>query len=687
MRSISLLISTMASSVTLAQLSHGGRPYEWDNGFDRTSIPVISFLTGVEAPEFRNGPIDGEFNYGVQRFMEIDVISHGEWIDIENGWRLCRLVVESPGAVMLSLQFDRWELPEGALVYLYDDARENFIGGFDRTNRAPDGTMATAVLPGDRIIVEYRIPPMREVGELRIASLTHGHLDIFRFRSESRDIDPGYQSAACHINVNCPDASAWQDQKRAVVLFLRPTGAGCTGVLLNNTAQPGRPFVHVANHCYQATESQWVFYFNYEAAGCVGSTGPSNQTLTGAALRAVYYYDDFVLLELFNTPPASYNVYYAGWDRTGNTPTSGTVIHHPLYDVKKITFNTGPVTSYVYEGFQTWRNYWTQGIVEAVSSGAPMFDQNKRMVGHMLDGGQTCSNAATTPTYCAKFSESWDGSSASTRLRDWLDPANTTTQLNGYDPNAASNPAVKVRVRAMLEGPYDGTSQLMNATLRTNGLVPLNEPYTNIGYPHVGGGGGESTTGSVLAVNTTNAIVDWVVVELRNKNNSSQVLATKSALIQRDGDVVATDGTSDVSFNMPVDQYFIAVRHRNHLGIMTSTAQPLSSTATLIDLSSSSALLFGGANAAKTVGSRKVMFAGDVNSDGTIKYTGASNDRDAILVTIGGTIPTNVTNAYTRSDVNMDGSARYTGANNDRDVILLNIGGTVPSNIKMDSLP
>jgi hypothetical protein len=687
MRASVLLLLLGLGQASFSQLSQGGRPIEWDLPLDQGSVPVITLEGTVEVPAFRGQPGAGEFDYGTQRTIQIDVPAQGEWTDLEDGWRLCRVAVESPGAIMMSLQFDRWELPAGALVYVYDDAREHFIGGFDQSNRAPDGTMATAVLPGDRIVVEYRVPPATKIGELHISSLTHGYRDIFGFRSEGRDIDPGYQSAACHININCPEAATWQDQKRAVALFLRPTGAGCTGVLLNNTAQPGRPFFHVANHCYQPTESQWVFYFNYESAGCVGTTGPSDQTLTGATLRASYYYDDFVLLELFNTPPASYNVYYAGWDRTGNTPTAGTVIHHPLYDVKKITFNTGPVTSAEYESFQTWRNYWTQGIVEAVSSGAPMFDQNKRMVGHMLDGSQTCSNAATSPTYCAKFSESWDGSSSTTRLRDWLDPANTTTQLNGYDPNASPNPTVKVRVRAMLEGPYDSSTQLMTATLRANGLVPLNEPYTNIGYQHVNGGGGESTTSSVLSVTGTNSIVDWVVIELRNKNNSSQVLATRSALIQRDGDVVATDGTSDVSFNMAADQYFIAVRHRNHLGIMTATAQTLSTTATLIDMSSSSASLFGGANATKTIGTRKVMFAGDVNSDGLVKYTGSNNDRDQILVTIGGVIPTNVVNAYTRSDVNMDGSARYTGANNDRDMILINIGGTIPSNVKQDSLP
>ena len=141
-------------------------------------------------------------------------------------------------------------------------------------------------------------------------------------------------------------------------------------------------------------------------------------------------------VELFDTPPASYGVYYAGWDRSGAQPLNQTVIHHPLYDVKKITFDNDPATSYAdAEGIQMWRNYWDSGIVEAVSSGSPLFDHNKRIIGHMTEGAQTCANVVTVFTGCAKFSESWDGAAATSRLRDWLDPANTTAQLDGYDPN------------------------------------------------------------------------------------------------------------------------------------------------------------------------------------------------------------------------------------------------------------
>jgi hypothetical protein len=504
--------------------------------------------------------------------------------------------------------------------------------------------------------------------------------------AEARDFDPGYQSAPCHINTSCPEAAPYQQQKRAVAMFIRPSGAGCTGVLLNNTATPGRPYFHVANHCYEANAGQWVFYFNYESPTCVGSVGPTTQTLTGATLRAAYYYDDLCLLELNNTPPASFNVFYAGWDRSGATPQSSVVIQHPLYDVKKIAFNNDPSTSYTDAiGVQCWRGNWDQGLVQAVSSGSPLFDQNGRMVGHMYDGAQVCSTATSVPTDCAKFSASWDGTTSTTRLRDWLDPSNTVMQLNGYDPNATV--ALPLRVRAYLEGPYNTTTLQMNTNLRTAGLVPLMEPYTALGYAHVAGGGGESTTPAVLAITGANAVVDWVVVELRSGSNAAQVVATRSGLLQADGDVVAPDGTSALSFGVAAGAYYIALRHRNHLGIATLNTITLGTTTTTVDLSNGTTPLFGGAAATETIGARKCLYAGDVTRNNVLQYTGTGNDRDPILSRIGGTVPTGTAAGYFLEDVNLDGVVLYTGNANDRDIILQNIGGTVPTGTRAAQLP
>ncbi|MCB0813073.1 MAG: hypothetical protein KDB87_07890 [Flavobacteriales bacterium] len=698
MRFVVSLLALVAPGALFAQIAHGGRPYAWGQADPLDEAPAEVALDPLDAAAL--AAIDsvdnpGQFRYGVQRFLSVDVLAQGTWTQLPDDRRVCRLVLRSPGAVMLSLQFATYDLAPEARLYLYNEDRTFFLGGFTEANEQPTGDLPTAVVPGDAVVIEY-VEPVPALGgsTLQLASLTHGYRDIFDFGGQGylRDFDPGYQSAPCHNNVVCPVGNGWEDQASAIAMFIRPDGNGCTGALLNNTAQDGTPYFHVANHCYTPTESQWVFYFNYESPGCVGSTGPTTDVLTGGTVKAQDYFDDFVLLELFNTPPPSYDVYYLGWDRSGATPQSTTVIHHPLYDVKKISFDNDPATSYQVTPYTNapqdtylWRTYWDNGIVQAVSSGSPALDQNKRMVGHMWEGAQNCTNAATVYTGFAKFDRSWNGTSPSTRLRDWLDPSNTVQALDGYDPNTQPQPPVLVQVRTMLEGPYDHGAGLMNDDLRTQGLVPLTEPYTALGYAHVGGGGGETSSVPVLNTTGTQAVVDWVVLELRDGNDATSVVATRSALILRDGSVVDVDGSSPVAFTVPVGDYHIAVRHRNHLGLMTQNPQSLSATPSLKDLTSLP--LFGGAQAAHDIGGVKCLWNGDVTSNGTIAYTGIGNDRDAILGAVGGTVPTQTATGYLPADVNMDGIVRYAGTDNDRDKVLQSIGGSVPTDTRSDQLP
>ncbi len=247
------------------------------------------------------------------------------------------------------------------------------------------------------------------------------------------------------------------------------------------------------------------------------------------------------------------------------------------------------------------------------------------------------------------------------------------------------SPAVQVAAKVFLEGPYVSGTGLMGDALRTAGIIPATEPYTGIGYTHVGGGG-ETVAPAVLAVTGTNAIVDWVVLELRDDVDPGLVVATRSALLQRDGDVVATNGTSPVTLAIAPGNYHVAMRHRNHLGAMVLDPISLSGTPTTVDLTTAATVCYG-TDARKTVGTAQVLWAGDANTNGTILYLGAGNDRDLVLVAIGGSVPTLSVSGYLRTDVNMDGQVKYTGGANDRDPMLLNIGGSVPTNFRVAQLP
>ncbi|MCB0767294.1 MAG: hypothetical protein KDB95_08805 [Flavobacteriales bacterium] len=273
--------------------------------------------------------------------------------------------------------------------------------------------------------------------------------------------------------------------------------------------------------------------------------------------------------------------------------------------------------------------------------------------------------------------------------------ANTANIYFDFNPPVITEPSVLTVVspglvlspRVLLGGPYDEATQRMNDGLRASGLLPLIEPYTAMGYDHVGDGGGETTTPAVFAVTGDDAIVDWVVVEIRSTNAPYSVIATRSALLQRDGDVTATNGTGPLIFNLPAGPYRIAIRHRNHLGCMTNAAISLGSTNTLVDFTMSATSTYG-TDARSSVGGRMVLWPGDGNGDGMVKYAGSANDRDRVLVAIGGMVPTNVVSAvYDPRDIDLNGQIKYTGGTNDRDHILQSIGGMIPTAVRTAQLP
>lgn len=244
--------------------------------------------------------------------------------------------------------------------------------------------------------------------------------------------------------------------------------------------------------------------------------------------------------------------------------------------------------------------------------------------------------------------------------------------LNLQDIYLAPNGYNDIRVTCSSKLGGAGTGTLMNDDLRQLGLIPNQEPYTALGFSHVGGGGGETVSNAVLNVTGGNAIVDWVILELRNRNNPAMVMATRSALIQRDGDIVDMDGTSAPLFqNVSQDYYYVAVRHRNHLGVMTDATINLQGGANSNYDFTSTANTSYGTNAMRLVGGSYVQWPGNGNMNGSTIYQGNGSD----ILPITQAVYNNPANsafqssypydAYDIADYNMDGQVIYQGSGSD----------------------
>jgi len=257
---------------------------------------------------------------------------------------------------------------------------------------------------------------------------------------------------------------------------------------------------------------------------------------------------------------------------------------------------------------------------------------------------------------------------------------------------APTNCGAYFSLKAALGGALP-SGTLMSDGLRAANLIPLTEPYTALGYQFTGSPTNPAIPPITLAVTRNNAVVDWVVVELRPQNDPGTVVYSKAAVIQRDGDVVEANGTSNwLQAPVPAGIYHVALRHRNHLGVMTASPYFMHGNGSILGLPSfnlqSNLLPVHGVEARKTVGTVQCLWPGDVTFDGQVKYVGNGNDRDPILTAVGGSTPTNtVTGVYANTDVNMDGAIKYIGNSNDRDVILQTIGGSTPTAVRVQQMP
>ena len=194
------------------------------------------------------------------------------------------------------------------------------------------------------------------------------------------------------------------------------------------------------------------------------------------------------------------------------------------------------------------------------------------------------------------------------------------------------------------------------------------------------------TSTPVLNETGADAAVDWVWLELLDATDTATVVATRTGLLRRNGKVTSPINHDPIDFSVGAGSYFLRVRHRNHLGVTLSDPIALSDSVVSVNLSDPTTGTFG-TDAQKSLNGVYMLWPGDANHDGLVRYAGAANDRDAVLMAVGGTPPTATSIGYKDADVNMDGIVKYAGAENDRDVILQSIGGVQPTAVRFEQRP
>ncbi len=236
-----------------------------------------------------------------------------------------------------------------------------------------------------------------------------------------------------------------------------------------------------------------------------------------------------------------------------------------------------------------------------------------------------------------------------------------------------------LEIRAFLQGALvNSPDDLMRDDLRILNYIPVTEPYTDLShFNHYGNGGGETINTTQLTDQGLASIVDWILVEIRDAIDPSIILETQAALIQRDGTVVNTQGESAISFNTNIPEFFVALRHRNHLGVMTLV--PINpSQNNFIDFTDINTPTWGTHSQVEMGNGRQALWAGNSTIDNRLIFQGNGNEPSSIFFNIlqatnNNAGPNFVTTGYLFEDVNLDGQCIFQGINNDTNLLFFNI--------------
>ena len=478
MRKITLLLFLLlfTNIATFAQISEKGKPFILQK--KSLSVPVMFEMKPFDVEKLLREDAESTakikpFRYGKVFDIQID-IKNLNYTDVAGG-KLWRAQINSKNAHSLSLSFSEFFIPKGARLFVYTPNGEHILGAFTSKNNKTSGMLALAALPYDELIIEYFEPETALFsGKLIVGKLIHDYKGVFGYFNKNAN---SKKSGSCNVNINCSAGTAWQDDKHAVTKITFTSGSSgylCTGTLMNNTRRNGEPYLLTANHCISRSSeaNSAVFYFNYESPNCNGTNGDATQTVSGSILVATpnNLTLDFTLLKLSVYPPEEYSPYYAGWDRSDNTPSNTVAIHHPGGDIKKISRDDNPPVTATYSDSEGsfianahWKILaWEVGTTEGGSSGGGLFNENHHLVGDLTGGEASCGNSVND--FYQKFSYSWAHFSENTKqLKYWLDPINSGVEtLDGYYPSSGI-PDYDASIKEILTP--DGGSYCINETV------------------------------------------------------------------------------------------------------------------------------------------------------------------------------------------------------------------------------
>jgi V8-like Glu-specific endopeptidase len=383
-----------------AQISEGGVPYTFlTRGLGPAARYSMNVTLKNPPPVITTDTTEGDtaiiYDEVIGEVFPVGIspLSHGTWNTLPNGDQLWRINITSNTGAYMMLVFNDFYLPKGTSLYVYSEDQSQVLGAFTSRNNTPQNKFTTAPLKCNSLVLEYYRPHgVSEQEKLSVRSVGLVTQDFGGVITKELG-----SSGDCMINAKCSQYENWCNQRRSVALIIRVNEEQeqirwCSGALVTNERQDGKPFLLTAFHCLDITSNKeldqseldavqnWMFIFNYQSETCDNPSAEPSMlySISGAEYASGHRKTDYALIRLSQKPPKNYNVFYSGWNNDKDDITNtGACIHHPAGDIKKFSEWDKRATTKT----NFWKVKWTAGSTQGGSSGSPMFNSNGLIVG------------------------------------------------------------------------------------------------------------------------------------------------------------------------------------------------------------------------------------------------------------------------------------------------------------------